>query len=356
MDREVRSLTGLRGVAACAVVAFHYAAMPQVALLPPRALVLRGYLAVDVFFVLSGFVMAMTYAHAFLRGYDETAYRAFLVRRFARIYPLYVVTLAPFVVAIALHLLPGLDLRTCAATIVANVLLIQAAGAALSLNAPAWSISTEMVAYLLFPLLVMATLAGGRGRAAGAAVAAGGMLVVAATLGPMLQPEQHGTLDLHLETTWLPMMRCLAGFTCGLLTYRAVRMPGVMRIAARDAAAAGVLALFAVGLWAGMDDLMLYPLLPAVVLCLYANRGRVARAVGGGALHWLGRMSYAIYLLHRAVLLIVGWTLPMPGWTSAVVVVGSLLVLAPLAHYGIELPGRRLIRGWGGEVREVAVA
>jgi peptidoglycan/LPS O-acetylase OafA/YrhL len=356
MDREVRSLTGLRGVAACAVVAYHYLGRIDGVAPPSLPVLLRGYLAVDLFFVLSGFVMALSSARQFSAGFDASAYRSFLLRRLARIYPLYVAVLAVFVMAIDCGVAPDLTLWNCAGMIVGNLLLLQTTGAALSLNAPSWSISAEFAAYLLFPVLVQATLVGSPRRAVSVAVGAAALLVVASLLGPLLQHVQRGPLDLYDETTRLPLLRCLAGFSFGLLAYRAARVAWVTRIAARDDAAVGVILALAAGLWWVRNDLLIYPLLPLLVLCLYANRGWIAGVMGCAAMHRLGVWSYAIYLLHAALLWVISATLPMPGWSSVVALVGSLLVLAPLAQYGIELPGRRLIRGWGGRAREVVVA
>jgi peptidoglycan/LPS O-acetylase OafA/YrhL len=60
--REVKGLTGLRGAAASIVAVHHVLQLP---ISPWHEVRLRGYLAVDIFFVLSGFVMALTYADAF---------------------------------------------------------------------------------------------------------------------------------------------------------------------------------------------------------------------------------------------------------------------------------------------------
>lgn len=347
MDNEVRSLTGLRGVAAAAVVLYHLVEMLHVPMGPLRLVALRGYLAVDVFFVLSGFVMALRYAPRFARGFDADAYRDFLLRRVARIYPLYAVVLAAMVLGVACGAFPGWDLRQQGATILANVLLVQGWSVGVSLNGPAWSISTEAAAYLLFPALLGVTVFGGWRRAVGTAVIACVLLGLAVAAGPRLQPSGSGALDLYRETTPLPLIRCLVGFSFGLLVYRVTQVPSVARLAMADGTVTAVMALLAIGLWHGVDDRVIYPLLPLLVLCLAANRGRAARLFGSGVAHWLGVLSYAIYLLHEGVFWGAQQMGLAGGWLGANVALVLLFGLAVLAHHAIELPGRRLIRGWG---------
>jgi peptidoglycan/LPS O-acetylase OafA/YrhL len=356
MATEVRSLTGLRGIAASTVVLYHLAEVTPLAAAPPQRILMHGYLAVDVFFILSGFVMALTYAGNFSRGFDADAYWDFLRRRFARIYPLYAVILALVVVGVACGVFPTWHLRLGVAPIAANVLLIQAWGASASLNRPAWSISAEFAAYLLFPMLLRATLFGGHRLAWRSAIMAAVLLVLAAILGPHLQAIRSGTLDLYYETTPLPLLRCLAGFTFGLLAYRLAGSPTVMRLARHDLTAVVLIALLVVALLLNVNDLAIYVLLPPLVLCLYANGGRLGRVLGHGVIYRLGTLSYAIYLLHDGVL----WSVLRLPTDSPMVIdattIVAVLVLATLAHHFIELPGRRLIRGWRMPARQSAVA
>ena len=88
--REIRSLTGLRGIAALWVVVHHalYIARPRG---PFWTLIYHGYLAVDLFFVLSGYVIAMNYAERSELRIHLGDVVAFLCKRFARTYPLYAV-------------------------------------------------------------------------------------------------------------------------------------------------------------------------------------------------------------------------------------------------------------------------
>src|SRR5258707_7540721 len=87
--REIRSLTGMRGVAALAVVLYHLdLGQDDTGLV--QHIIHHGYLAVDLFFVLSGFIMALTYSHVFVERFNINKYWKFLNHRIARIYPLYI--------------------------------------------------------------------------------------------------------------------------------------------------------------------------------------------------------------------------------------------------------------------------
>ena len=85
---EIRPLTGLRGIAGCWELVFHL--HEEQGLRGYAGAILKhGYLAVDIFFVLSGFVMALSYRHLFEAGFSVRSFAGFLIRRLARVWPLY---------------------------------------------------------------------------------------------------------------------------------------------------------------------------------------------------------------------------------------------------------------------------
>jgi len=96
---EIKALTSLRGIAAMVVVMQHFSTTAQRhAAVNIPSLVPHGYMAVDLFFVLSGFIMAYTYHADFaLRG--NLAMPSFLLKRAARILPLNTVTVVAIVLA-----------------------------------------------------------------------------------------------------------------------------------------------------------------------------------------------------------------------------------------------------------------
>lgn len=367
---EVRALTGLRGVAALLVALYHI--NPN--LIAPTAtgrFVGKGYLWVDLFFVLSGFLLAINYASRFAGGWKLGAWLDFLLHRVARIYPLYLALVAA---SLAYSLLlygglhaaappPALALPKPARDVAANLLMVQSWGLGQSIDGAAWSLSTEWAAYLVFPLLVAAALFG-RPRAALAA-ALGAIAVVGATAALTSHDGAYhsGPLDAYDGATLEPLLRCLGGFVLGLVTYRLSRSPRVTGIAGHDLTIAGALVLLVAGLAAGVHDLLIYPLFALLVLGLFANRGYVGWLFGCRPVYWLGVVSYSIYLLHpylvapRSTLDSYLQTLlpePWSGLVTAALIYGLLLAASTLAYHVIEEPGRRWIRSLKGQISPLA--
>lgn len=341
--KEIRSLTGLRGLAALFVVIFHEAGNFK-ASNPLQVFLQHGYNAVDLFFVLSGFVMALTYSRNI---HSARGYIAFLGKRIARIYPLYfIATLATFslVKAGAIHS-GGIS----AETLLLNLAMLQAWWFAPSIVLPAWSISTEWAAYLLFPLLSAYALARNRWKPCLLLVAAVSALIEIAVLsGPAFtgnQTEWFGSLDLFGVGTVAPVIRCVAGFSLGLLAYRVAHL-----VSYRWAPLCAALALFS--LLFPSTDVLFVLLCTPFVASLSADRGPVARLLASPPIYALGVWSYSIYILHArfgSVRLGFAHLLdklhsPAPEPTAIVLTTGVIVICAALTYRLIEKPGRMLLR------------
>jgi peptidoglycan/LPS O-acetylase OafA/YrhL len=157
------TLTPLRGIAALLVVVFHSNLMLAPFVDSTRTLFVdNGWLWVDFFFVLSGFVLSHAYGANFQKKVSWSDYRKYLLARFARVYPLHFLTLWAAVAVILVirsmadGLAPFFQILFGLHTIPASLVLVQSLhlyGTA-PLNTPSWSLSTEWWVYMVFPLLV----------------------------------------------------------------------------------------------------------------------------------------------------------------------------------------------------------
>lgn len=294
MTHELRALTSMRGLAAWAVVLFHIRL--SIAGLPPavEAMLAKGYLAVDFFFLLSGFVIWLS-AGETLRTGGGLAVAQFLKRRIARIWPLHLFMLG-CAVLLALALLatgrapdqfPWRELPL-------HLLIVQNWGftGTLGWNDPAWSISCELAAYLLFPLFILAV---DWRRVPSLGIVAGitALLVLLHTLYAL-----SGETSLGDAIPRLGLLRCLlefaAGTGIGALWLRWQHRRGV----AVRSLLLGVALLAAAALGRLPQTFAVPAGFAALLLALALTAGRPGNPLDAAPLHYLGEISYATYLGH----------------------------------------------------------
>lgn len=360
--RRFRALDGLRGVASLLVVLLHVEWPNH---LTSNRFVQNGYIAVDLFFVLSGFVIASNYLHRIENLRDVVR---FLGLRFFRLYPLHIAVLGAFVVLElakliiqhALGVAPGgqtpFTNTSSAPALVANIFLVQ--GLHLidypTWNGPSWSISCEFFAYVVFAIAVVTRMVGGRRFfALGSMMAAGGYAALALT---------QGTLDL--TANWA-FVRCLAGFFLGMMIFRItsqrrIQSKSGIRQAGELVVTAAVILTMSLG--AGFAVALVIPLFVAVITLLQSDEGPVARVLNAKPAQWLGRVSYSIYMVHDflvvCLLIVLKRVFGLPSsmysirsipivavdpWIGDLLVVGivmAVLATAALTYTYIEEPGR----------------
>ncbi|UZK70938.1 acyltransferase [Sphingomonas sp. S1-29] len=338
---ELRALTSVRGIAAWFVVFYHI--RESVAGLGgwPLAIVAHGYLAVDFFFLLSGFVLWLSYAER-LRSGGLRVVPGFLQRRFARIWPLHAVVLSG---GVALALLLAATGRHDPvdfpfAELPLHYLLVQNWGftRALAWNDPAWSISVETAAYLLFPLLAFAI----DWRRLPSWTLLGMIAVLLAALHAVFAAA--GSDSLNADIPRFGLLRCLIEFSMGTIVCALwLRWRGsalVARVAAGLALAA--LAAVAAG-WA--PETLLVPVCFAAALLALALTSGARNPLEAAPLHWLGELSYATYLCHFLLwkafkLAFVAAPGPV-GWPLIALYL-ALVLAASAALYGwVERPAQR---------------
>lgn len=359
---EIDALTGLRGIAACLVVLYHFTPADKLPLAPLRNAVGRGYLWVDLFFVLSGFVIALNYGEMFRGRFSLGAFGEFLVRRVARLYPLYLALLlaklAYTLIAyggFAFHDDPeAAVLDHPAAEVPANLLMIQGWGLGGSVVTSSWSVSTEVAVYLAFPVLAAMILSRHHRKWALAMTGLAACLLVAVVLLDHSDGETHrGALDAWDGRLLTPLMRCFAGFMLGVVTWRAAQSRRISAFMADDRVGLAIGAVLLVLLGSPAPDLAVVALFPPLVLHLAsAKRGVPVRLFASPLMVWAGVLSYAIYLLHPVfepalygLADLLGRRIP--GLAAAAIsgslMVACLLALSAFVHFAIERPGRRWV-------------
>ena len=357
------ALTGLRFVLAVWVI-LHHITGPGMMLeawtnaLPGagRSLVHGGYLAVQTFFILSGFVLTRSYARASWSRDDLVKYGA---ARFARIYPVYLfslVVVSPFIFQAMMK--PGRSGAEKAGLLVNYGFVLQGwtGGLGVGWNTPAWSLSCEFFFYLFFPALFLWTRNAGR-----RAILA---LLGVAIVTPVLMAHAG------LPWEWRPIHH-MADFAAGIAAAKLFeRMPRAM------ACRGFWLYLPALALGMGvivfphvMDPTYgdvntgLRPLNVAALIGLALGGGAMARVLSTRVAEYLGKVSYSLYILHVPVLWWYGrWAmqgpLHMPGTAAALVYLALVTVVAALAFELLEMPANKWIRGrvsgWLRERRPLA--
>jgi peptidoglycan/LPS O-acetylase OafA/YrhL len=356
MRSEIKSLTGLRGLAACWVMLGHYGLDRWPASDLVRRLGARSYFAVDIFMILSGFVLAMVYEKNFTPRLTGKAYAMFLYHRLARIYPIYGLTTA-LCLALA-WLASGFTwCDTCAMDIGANVLMVQGwAWPADSLNGPAWSLSVEWLLNLAFPVFVLLMLRTPI-RLAGllAVVTFAGLAGLTLLLGPPSPDDPYGAISWFTPPNSL--VRCAATFALGVYCWRLRSDAGGVAWLGGTPAMLAIVTGVAVILFRPSLDLPFVLLACGLVLGCSFERSWVARCLASPVPHWLGLISYSLYMWHMVLLpvramalrLLIGASEPgslaIPDALSAVVCVIIALGISALSFTWFERPAQRWLRG-----------
>lgn len=288
------TLTDLTALRACfALWVFLYHTNLHLHFAGPASGIGRGYLGVDGFFILSGLVLAHRYPKPEL---SRSALARFWWRRLVRLYPTALAMLlllgAAYLLARAAGIHPHQALRANGREFVLQLLLLNGLGFSRgwTWNYPSWSISTEWVGYLLFPLLAL-----GVGRLTPRRAALGALLsalvLLAVTFGSPagLNLSYQGALPRFLPEFFSGI--CLSRVLWGGFLPR----PGWV-------AALGLL-LMAAGLWArghvmAGDALVVFGLWFLLWAGAAARRPVLARIPG---LLSLGRLSYPFYMAYAPV-------------------------------------------------------
>lgn len=326
-------IDGLRAVAVVPVILFHakFAAFSG------------GFVGVDVFFVISGYLITSLVLAELERG--RFSFRRFYERRIRRLAPaLILVVLAT--VPPALLLMTPTQLKDYAQSVVAVALLasnvlfwIQSGyfvpSAEMKPLLHTWSLAVEEQFYLLFPLLLVLTWRRAPGRVVLMMLGLGVLSVAAMVV--LLRVNPTGNFFLAPSRFW----ELIAGALCA---GRTLRLPP----AAAEAASGLGLAMIAVSV-ALFDETTPFPsawtLLPVagtvlVILCA-GQAPRVRALLSLRPLVWIGLISYSAYLWHQPLFAFARLaSLEPPGPAAYLALIAATLLLAHLTWRWVERPFR----------------
>ncbi|MGI4800439.1 MAG: acyltransferase family protein [Janthinobacterium lividum] len=353
MKIEVRSLTGLRGVAATWVALYHIH-WQEVFTGQAWPILRHGYLAVDVFFVLSGFVMMMTYSRPGHSNWTTGKFLDFLVRRIGRVWPAYILVTLSLCLLMGFRVLkgpvPSLN------EFVVNFTLTESWFQMRSIDEPAWSVSAEFAAYILFPFASFLV-----GRSSAFISAFISIILIALDLSlPTLQAwvmvhpiTSNGIFDISSRETMVPVARCLIEFALGNVLF-GVANQKIMDVSRSNWVAVPVMLIIIFTLCVSDLDYLFIIFIPVLIIVTAASGRAVSLVFSNPAVYLVGCWSYSLYLIHfhsnliqtmaQKILSGLGWiAIPL----SYAIQYGLLLSAAGLMYRFWEKPALRVFRGFG---------
>ena len=342
-------ITFTRFLAAIAIVVFHFGeGIAPFSYKPIDFLFREGNVGVSYFFILSGFIMMISY-----NGKGTIKAGDYYRKRIARIYPLYLLAI---MINAAWFLFSGF--RMDYTGMILNIFLIQSwlPGYAISFNGPGWSLAVEALFYLLFPLLFNTVY-----RKVSLRKLWPPIILVWLITQLILLSGLHGRVfseaneKMHQLLVYFPLMH-LNQFLIGNLA-------GLFFLSIKDKLNRNLdlIILFVLCIFAFLlkhpidhvspgstyhDGLMAVIFVPLIVL-MAGNNGLITRVFNTRPLILLGEISYGIYILQRPVFfwsrqLVFYW-----GINSAAgkfyLFLGMLLVASFVSYFLVEVPLRRII-------------
>lgn len=310
---------------------------PRLTFLKGISFLSEGFRGVDLFFVLSGFILFYVHRNDFVTiTWART--RHYAAARYWRVYPLNAAVLL-IIIALAIALPAFIDPTGFTITaIIQSFLLAQRwfmpdFG---SINGPSWSLSVEIIGYAAFPLLAFGL---NRIRLPRMHLFVAGLCLLA-----LVAVSYRFGFATRNITGRLTIIRMFPAFIAG------AALGGVFMCSAgwigRHAAAlatASVLAALVMCSVPVLPGLTIFPI-AALVLALAYERGQVSRFMASGPVIWLGRISFSLYLTHFTILNLIVWATaggkesPLLDGTYTVGMLVAIIAVAALVYYGAERP------------------
>jgi len=343
----IESLTSLRGIAAWWIVFYHF--RETLGLGQDNfflQLIGKGFLAVDFFFILSGFVIFINYQSSFTH-LSLPVLRDFLARRLARVYPLHLFILVIFLVNPLMITFfssaANLGDRYDVDYYLASLLMIQNWGFFdhLAWNIPAWSISTEFGAYLAFPVLAIIF----KKYFTSAIWHLTSILILCSSLAIIYKLNHYTSLGNGI--TDIGLIRCIIEFAMGsVIGHFFLNFKEKHRIANRSSIL-GVLLISSIAMTFNLPNYTFIPVIFAMIIFIVSiDPYFTKKALGGRILLYLGQISYSTYLVHFLIRDWVKFFSHQIGILQFIIYVLMILASSVFLYRYVETPGRNWIKSF----------
>ncbi|TYA86783.1 acyltransferase family protein [Seonamhaeicola marinus] len=313
----LHNLTALRGIAAIlvAVLHFHFFLGP---IMPYKnaPVIDKLYLMVDLFFILSGFIMCYVYEGSFKIGVKKQNYKNFLIARLARIYPLHVLTLLAevFIFLFILSIgkfdflpLPKQNMFNLNA-IPTNLTFLHTVGFHdfASWNSPSWSLGAEWWAYILFPFLfIFFRKLKNTNWIVGLIMAIGGWLCIEFILAGM-EPFMHFPPNPEkrtLNVIWhYGTIRGIVGFVAGMVVWQMYNKSKFKEVLANGWVLLIFTLLSILSMQFSWYDTVTVVCFSVIILSIAYGSFRINKFFSFKPLRLLGDWSFSIYLWHMILI------------------------------------------------------
>jgi peptidoglycan/LPS O-acetylase OafA/YrhL len=308
-----------------------------------QTLIRGGYLAVQTFFLLSGFVLAQSYLNT---RWNRDSLKRFAIARFARIYPAYLLSLALVLWFMLQFVMNAGHTAIEKAAVLGQYTFVLQGWAAPSVgwNTPAWSLSCEFFFYACFPFLAVFIGRGGAIRL---------WTALALSLTAPIALTHWG-----VPAAWKPLHH-LADFAAGIVAARLYRLIEDKTSAKWTGFGLSLFALTG-GMYfiayprtldgtIGNLNTALRPLNMVLLIGLGAGGGFLGRLLSTPAMEYLGKASYSMYILHIPLLwwytayTSFRWGAAPPAWVGFLYI-ASAIGVSIAAYELVEMPANRWIR------------
>ncbi len=341
--QRIKPIDGLRGIFALCIAFLHYGHLGLI----------NAWLSVDYFFVLSGFVLTVVYGPFIINR--TMPFRAFVVRRIARLYPIYIVNLSLFVVMFFWEQQQNPKLTTIYAnfpTLLLHLFFLQDSPLAThdSWNIINWSIGIEFWASLYLFFLMLQKPALRLSLAVITTILCYGYLAMTHHSLFITNTNDYGWLNCA-------MLRGAGGISLGMLAHfmhqkllQTNWQQNTTTLSLYTAISVLIFTMIGVFFWHYWEEWLAFPVLLIFVLGLplFLQTPIISRILSMRPLQYLGSISYSLYLNHTLFIYLHldhAWPTWSEPWGS-LFFLSVLILLSALTTRYIEGPGKRVLTDW----------